>query len=67
MKKEMETIQKKSGTELQKDLSEARESLRTFRFKAAGSNVRNNKEGRSLRTSIARMLTEINRRARTDA
>lgn len=66
MKKEMETIKKKSSIELQKDLREARESLRAFRFKAAGSNVRNNKEGRGLRTSIARILTEENRRARAD-
>lgn len=42
---------------------EARESLRKFRFGISGSKTRNVKEGRNTRKHIARILTELNRRA----
>jgi ribosomal protein L29 len=48
--------------DLQKEIAEKRESLRTFRFGSAGSRSRNTREGRNLRKEVARMLTELNAR-----
>lgn len=47
---------------LQKLLADKRESLRTFRFGAAGSRSRNVREGRETRKEIARILTELRSR-----
>ncbi len=57
MKKE---IAKKSASELRTLLTEKRLALRTFRFSVAGSNMRNLKEGNSLKKDIARILTKLN-------
>lgn len=46
-----------SAPELGKSLSETREKLREFRVGMAGSRVKNVREGRTLRRTIARMLT----------
>ncbi len=46
---------------LVKALLEKRESLRAFRFGAAGSKARNVKEGANLRKEIARIMTELNK------
>lgn len=54
----------KTDADLKKEIAEMRESLRTFRFGVAGSKSRNVRQGRTTRRSIARHLTEINRRAR---
>lgn len=59
-----EDILKKTDQELQKALTEKREALRAFRFNVAGSKARNVKEGRDIRRTVARILTEINRRAK---
>lgn len=53
---------KHSIEDLQKELRDKREALRTFRFGGAGSRSRDTREGRNLRKEIARVLTEINAR-----
>lgn len=53
---------KKSDAELAVELQEKRTALREFRFNVAGSKNRNVREGRDLRKTIARYLTEVNRR-----
>lgn len=56
MKKYAE-ISKFTATELTKELAEARLKLREFRVGMAGSRVKNVREGRVLRKTIARLLT----------
>lgn len=52
----------KSQRELQALLSEKRLALRSFRFAVSGSNIRNVKEGVTLRRDIARILTVLNQK-----
>lgn len=59
----MKEFEKHSVEDLQKMLSDKRESLRNFRFGGAGSRSRNTQEGRSVRKDIARLLTELNSRS----
>lgn len=59
----MAEIHDKTKEVLEKELSEKREALRSFRFGSSGSHSRNVKEGRSLRKEIARLLTEVSRRS----
>ena len=47
----------KTEKELQVLMAEKQLALRAFRFNVAGSNVRNVKEGRTLRKDIARIQT----------
>jgi ribosomal protein L29 len=58
-------LKNKSDKDLQKDLGDRRESVRTFRFGIAGSKVRNVKEGRDTKRQIAQILTEVNSRTKT--
>jgi len=58
----MKDIHKKTDAELKKTLFEKKDSLRKFAFSMSGSKTRNVKEGRDTRKSIARILTEINKR-----
>ncbi len=58
----MSDFKKYSVADLQKEIAEKRESLRTFRFGEAGSRSRNVREGRTFRKDIARLLTELNSR-----
>jgi ribosomal protein L29 len=58
----MADIKKQTHEELQKNLADTREELRKFRFGGAGSRSRNVREGRVLRTTIARTLTELRAR-----
>jgi ribosomal protein L29 len=58
----MADITKKSAEDLQKEIAEKREALRSFRFGGAGSRTRNVREGRNLRRDIARMMTELSSR-----
>ena len=51
-------LQKKNDADLNKDLIEKREALRSFRFGMSGSKTRNVKEGQNLRIEVARILTE---------
>ena len=50
----------KTQADLTKMLAEKRESLRLFRFGAAGAKTKNVKEGRMIRKDIARILTMMN-------
>jgi ribosomal protein L29 len=63
----MADITNKSVETLQAELVEKREALRAFRFGGAGSRSRNVREGRTLRKDIARLLTELNARAKKTA
>lgn len=56
MKKYSE-ITKLSSAEMAKELKEARGKLREFRVGMSGSRVKNVKEGKNLRKTIARVLT----------
>lgn len=62
----MKDLHKTSIKDLQKMLHDKREALRDFRFKSAGSRVRNVKEGRNDRRDIARILTELNGRSKIE-
>lgn len=55
-----------SKEELLKKLAELRSSLLDIRFKSEGSRSKNVKESSVLKKSIARILTEQNRRKRED-
>lgn len=52
-------LKDKNIKDLEKMVKEAREELRKFRFSMTGSKTRNTKEGQNLRKKIARILTEI--------
>ena len=62
----MKDLKKKSIKDLGKTLREKKKSLREFRFDSAGSKVRNVKEGRNLKTDIARILTELSTREKEE-
>ena len=53
-------ITNKTLADLAKMLAEKRESLRIFRFGAAGAKTKNVKEGRAIRKDVARIMTAIN-------
>jgi ribosomal protein L29 len=53
-------ITNKTHADLAKMLSEKRESLRVFRFGAAGAKSKNVREGRAIRKDIARIMTVMN-------
>lgn len=55
-------IIKKTDGELTKALIEQEEALRVFRFGEAGGRSRNVKEGRTLKKTIARILSELSAR-----
>lgn len=59
MKKKSE-IKEMTNEALEKSLSEKRVSLRGFKFGISGSRVKNVKEGRNLKSEIARILTKLN-------
>jgi len=59
----MSTFKEKNPSELKKVLQEKRDALRNFRFSVSGSKTRDVKEGKNIRKDIARILTELNRRA----
>ena len=54
----------KSDSDLQKTLKEKRQALLDFRFDMSGSGKRNSKDAVNLRKDIARILTELNIRAK---
>ena len=55
----MKDLTSKTKEELEKDLRDKEESLRAFRFGIAGSKVRDVKDGRNLRKTIARIKTAL--------
>jgi len=56
----MKEIRGKSEKDLQKMLVEKQLALRAFRFGVSGSKVRNQKEGRTIKRTIAKIKTEQN-------
>ena len=58
----MSEFSKHEVTELKKVLADKREALRVFRFEGAGSRARDTRGGRTLRKTIARILTELRSR-----
>ncbi|MCX6757829.1 MAG: 50S ribosomal protein L29 [Candidatus Nomurabacteria bacterium] len=58
-KKEKENLKGMKLVDLQKSLSELRDTLRTLRFKAQGSKSKNVKEEATTKKQIARVMTEI--------
>jgi len=58
----MSVFDKHSIEDLQKDLADKREALRTFRFGGAGSRTRDVRGGRNIRKEIAQILTELRKR-----
>ncbi len=61
----MQTLKKKSDSDLEKDLATTKKSIREFRFGVAGSKVKNIKEARNLRRHAAQILTELTLRSKT--
>lgn len=59
----MKDFIKKNKKELSSLLSEKRKALGDFRFSLSGSNARNVKEGKKLKTEIAQILTLLNSKA----
>ena len=55
----MTDIKKMSEEELKQSVADKRLELRAFRFGGAGSRTRNVREGRTIRKTIARFLTEM--------
>ena len=58
----MVDVAKKSVKDLEKIVRDKREELREFRFGSAGSRVRNVRDGRNIRKTIAQALTELKKR-----
>ena len=58
---EFKELKKKNANDLQKLLNESREKLRDLRFKDANKQLKNVREIRQLRLTIARILTLLNR------
>jgi ribosomal protein L29 len=56
-------INEMSGEELKKELALLRENLRVIHFKAEGSKSKNVKETVTLKKQIARVMTEMNKKA----
>ncbi len=54
-------ITNKTKADLEKILSEKRESLRLFHFTGAGSKSKNVKEGKTIRKEIAQILTAMSK------
>lgn len=63
----MEELQKKTDTDLTKHINAKREELRSLRFAASGSGMRDVRAMRTTRKEIAQALTELNRRTREGA
>lgn len=63
----MKDIRDKSDKDLAKFLAEKRAELREFRFKSAGSGMRDVKVFKNTKKEIAQALTEQNARARKAA
>jgi len=65
-KKEIQQLKTKSLTELQKDLTDYREKLRSLQFDLAQGKVKNIKEIKETKKIIARILTIINQQPTTN-
>lgn len=63
---DMKDIAKKNDKDLVEFVKEKREELRHFRFGVAGAGTRDVKKARTAKKEIARGLTELNTRMRTN-
>lgn len=63
---ELKELKKKSENELQSLLAEAREKTRTLRFKDANKQLKNVREIRETKMTIARILTLLNSKKVSD-
>lgn len=63
-KKSFQEIKNKSAAELQKDLAGYRERLRVLKFDLAAGKVKNIREIRAVKKSIAQILTILNLKAK---
>lgn len=59
-------LKNRNTSELQLLLAESREQLRSLRFRIANRELKDVRELREVRQTIARALTEINRRRHTE-
>lgn len=60
-------IQKKSDKDIVAHVNEKRQELRKFRFGTAGAGTRDVRAIRSAKKEVARSLTELNVRKRTES
>ena len=60
-------LEKKSDAELVAHVAEKRQELRKFRFGTAGAGTRDVKAAKTAKKEIARSLTALNARTRTEA
>ena len=60
------TFSKMDIADLEKALREKRVELQNFRFGIAGSRTKNVKSGRDLKRDIARVMTELTKRAESE-
>ena len=63
----MKELAKKTNADLTKLLAEKREEVRAFRFGMAGSATRDTKAAKAAKRDIARIMTELTKRAATAA
>jgi ribosomal protein L29 len=56
-------VKNKGTEELNKLLAEKQEVIRKFRFGTSGSRIKNVKEGGNAKKDVARILTELNKKA----
>ena len=55
----MKELKNKNLQELNKMVSEKRETLRNFRFNSTGAKIKNVKLGHTIKKEIARIMTEL--------
>jgi ribosomal protein L29 len=60
-KRQLQELKNKPSAELQKDLGDYREKLRKLKFDLAQGKVKNSREIRDIKKTIARILTLINK------
>lgn len=60
-------LTEKNMSELKELLAEKREHLRAARFSMVGAKVKDSNEPKKTRAEIARILTELGNRAKTEA
>ncbi len=57
-------INKKTDTDLKKELVERRKDLNDFRFDVAGTQSKDSKHQKGIKKDIARIMTELNKRTK---
>lgn len=67
MRMNMKELKERNDAELAAFVAEKREELRKMRFGVTGSGMRNTRAIRTIRRDIARVLTEVTKRAKVGA